>query len=119
MTTLPKERIDFNGRSQFEPICDATLFLLALRYDDAKSVETAIWWLTEMPELRRALWHGPFKSALNSPGGDLLLRLGDHKFASPNVQAAKALDAIADVGRLDDLFVRLLDADSWQEFLAA
>lgn len=47
----------------------------------------------------------------------LILRLGRKRFGPPDEAATAALNAIADVQRLEDLGERLLDVGSWQELL--
>jgi hypothetical protein len=47
----------------------------------------------------------------------ILLLLGRDKFGAPSVNVQAALDALADVNRLEELTVRLKHAASWQELL--
>lgn len=49
----------------------------------------------------------------------LILRMGEKRFGAPTDQVKAALDAITDPNRLEELGVRLLDASSWDELLAA
>jgi len=47
-----------------------------------------------------------------------VLRLGRHKFGkSPTRKHQQALEAITDLGQLEDLAARLLDAHSWADLL--
>jgi hypothetical protein len=46
-----------------------------------------------------------------------LLLQGRNRFGEPPPEAAAALDALTDVGQLEELAVRLLRASSWQELL--
>jgi hypothetical protein len=46
------------------------------------------------------------------------LLLGKKRFGPPDEETTAALNAIADLPRLEDLTDRLLDVDSWQELLA-
>jgi len=47
----------------------------------------------------------------------LLLRMGQAKFGPPDPALAAALEAMSDLGRLEDLTERLLLVSSWQELL--
>ena len=47
----------------------------------------------------------------------ILLLLGRDQFGAPSVNVQTALDALADVNRLEELTVRLKHAASWQELL--
>lgn len=45
----------------------------------------------------------------------LLLRLGQMKFGPPDPEIEHCILAISDLNRLEELFLRLLEARSWQE----
>lgn len=47
----------------------------------------------------------------------ILLRQGTKRFGSPDARTRSAIEAIADVDRLEQLTERLLDVSSWDELL--
>src|SRR5262249_6240022 len=49
----------------------------------------------------------------------ILLLQGEAKFGPPDPATLSAIEAVSDLVRLDDLSVRLLEVDSWQELLAS
>jgi hypothetical protein len=48
----------------------------------------------------------------------LLLMMGETKFGPPDADARATIEGITDVTELEELGVRLMTADSWQELLA-
>ena len=48
----------------------------------------------------------------------ILLRQGSKRFGSPDARAREAVEALADIDRLERLTERLLDVSSWDELLA-
>jgi hypothetical protein len=51
-------------------------------------------------------------------GRRLLMMMGETKFGPPNADARATIEGIGDVTELEELGVRLMTADSWQELLA-
>jgi hypothetical protein len=49
----------------------------------------------------------------------VLLRMGTKKFGPPDTATLATLEKIEDLGRLEQMAERLLDASSWQELLAS
>lgn len=47
----------------------------------------------------------------------LLMRQGEKKFGAPNAKTRKTLESITSPERLEELSLKLLDANSWQELL--
>jgi hypothetical protein len=49
----------------------------------------------------------------------MLLLMGQTKFGPPDAATRAALEGITDVGQLEELAVRIVTADSWQELVPA
>jgi hypothetical protein len=47
-----------------------------------------------------------------------LLNMGGKRFGSPDARTRAAIEAIADIDRLEQLTERVLDVSSWDELLA-
>jgi hypothetical protein len=47
----------------------------------------------------------------------MLRVLGDKAFGPPDTQTAVAIERLNDLARLEELFVRMLTVESWQELL--
>lgn len=50
---------------------------------------------------------------------EILLRLGRKRFGEPDEGLVQALEAITSAETLQDIAVRLLEVESWEELLAA
>ena len=48
-----------------------------------------------------------------------LLLVGENRFGAPSARQAAALEAITDLGRLEQMWRRILEADSWEDLLGA
>src|SRR5262249_35596318 len=59
---------------------------------------------------------GEAKGAL-AEAKKLLRLLGESRFGPPEAQTTRALEAIADLTRLEELGIRVLQVGSWQELL--
>lgn len=97
----------------------ATYVLLGLRYSD----ETANALFEEVLGMEQSATYRAIVSKGREEGrteGErrLLLLQGEAKFGPPNAVARAAIESIDDLGRLDELGVRLISAGSWQELLA-
>jgi predicted transposase YdaD len=92
--------------------------LMGLRYEEAL-IQTLLQGITAMEEsvyyqavIRKGEAKGKIEEARN-----MLLLQGRSRFGEPPPEAVAALDALTDVGRLEELGVRLLQATSWQDLL--
>jgi hypothetical protein len=114
-----KGRIDQEvPRSQAGELWSATYILMGVRYADAL-IETLLPGVLAMEEsvtyqkiIRKGEARGKTEEARR-----ILLLLGRDQFGEPSAEVQAALDAVADVSRLEELTLRLKHVSSWQELL--
>jgi hypothetical protein len=117
-----KRRFDREAPRLAAELWSATYILMGLRYQDAL-IQTLLRGVATMEEsvtyqaiLRKGEALGEAKGKAEEARRVLLL-LGRTRFGEPSAEAVAALDALSDVGRLEELAVRLLRAGSWEELL--
>jgi predicted transposase YdaD len=66
--------------------------------------------------IREGMELGEAKGAINE-ARRVLLRQGRKKFGPPDDATLASLEALTDLGRLEELIDRILDASSWQQLL--
>ena len=94
----------------------AAYVLLGLRYTDefAYALFEEVLGMEESSTYRAIVRRGRAEE-----GRHLLLLQGNTKFGPPDDAARSALEGITDLAQFDELAVRLMTADSWQELLPA
>ncbi len=119
-----KRRIEREATpSEAKELWSGTSILMGLRYEDAL-IETLLQGVTGMEEsviYQKLIRKGEAKGKAEGKAEEarhMLLLQGCSRFGEPPPEAAvAALDALTDVGQLEELGVRLLGASSWQELL--
>jgi hypothetical protein len=109
------------SRSRAETLWEATLQLLALRYDD-ESIEQ---WENIMAAIdisttklgTRLLSQGRVEGRVEE-ARENVVTLGSERFGPPPTEIAQALHATTDLAHLHHLVKRVLHASTWQELLA-
>jgi hypothetical protein len=88
--------------------------LLGLRYSDefANELFTEVLGMEESTTYQAIVRRGRAEEARR-----LLLLMGETKFGAPDDNVRAALDSITDVAQLEEVGVRLMSVDSWQELL--
>jgi predicted transposase YdaD len=100
----------------------ATNILMGLRYN-RELIQTLMQGVLAMKEsvtYQAILEEGEAKGLAKggvSEAKRLLLLLGTKRFGAPDARSQAALEALDDLARLEDLGVRLLDAESWHDLL--
>ncbi len=94
----------------------AAYVLLGLRYTDefADALFEEVLGMEESSTYRAIVRRGR-----EEEGRHILLLQGEAKFGPPDATDRAALESITDVAQLEELAVRLMTADSWQELLPA
>jgi len=95
-----------------------SLARLGLRYPQplAQQLLRGVLSMKESTTYQLILQEGQVKGAL-AEAQKLLLLQGEKRFGPPDADTLAALCGINDVARLEELWVRLLDARSWQDLL--
>ncbi|MGH7226091.1 MAG: DUF4351 domain-containing protein [Gemmataceae bacterium] len=114
-----KERLDREvPRRQAVELWSATYILMGTRYEEPL-IETLLQGVITMEEsvtyqaiLRKGEAKGQAKEARR-----MLLLQGRSRFGEPTPEVVAAVDALADVEKLEQLGVKLLQVSSWQELL--
>jgi hypothetical protein len=108
--------------SEAKELWSATYMLMGLRYESAL-IKTLIQGVTSMEEsvtyqevIRKGKAEGIAEGKVEEARHMLLLQ-GRSRFGEPPSEAVAALDAVADVGQLEELGVRLLSASNWHDLL--
>jgi hypothetical protein len=93
----------------------ATYVLLGLRYSQefAYALYEEVLGMEESVTYQAIVRKGRAEEARH-----MLLLQGETKFGPPDARTRGAIEAINDLPRLEELGVRLLSTDSWQELLA-
>ncbi|MBY0522869.1 MAG: hypothetical protein K2R98_05705 [Gemmataceae bacterium] len=114
-----KKRIDREAPSrQATELWSATYILMGMRYPDVQ-IETLLQGVVAMEEsvtYQKIIRKGEARGEANE-ARKMVVLMGRARFGEPSPEALAALDALTDVGRLEALGVRLLQAASWQELL--
>jgi len=94
----------------------AVYVLLGLRYTDdfADALFEEVLGMEESSTYRAIVRRGR-----EEEGRHMLLLMGEAKFGPPDAAARAAIESITDVAQLEELAVRLITADRWQELLPA
>ena len=100
--------------SQAAQLWWAAYALMGMRYDEAL-IQTLLQGITAMEE--SVTYQAVIRKGEAREARKMLLLLGRSRFGEPSPEAVAALDALADVSRLEELGVRLLSASSWHELL--
>ncbi len=97
----------------------ATYILMGLRYPDDFAAELlkGVRTMKESTTYQAILAEGRAEGQAVE-ARKILLHLGGKRFGPPDVRTRTAIEAIADVERLEQLTERLLDVSSWEELLA-
>ena len=105
-------------RPHAEEVWSATYILLGLRYSRelARHLLRGVRSMKESVTYQAILEEGEEKGAL-AEARKIVLRLGRNRFGPPDARVTAAVEAIADVERLEELGERLLSAASWDELL--
>lgn len=114
-----KERLDREApQRQAAELWSATYILMGVRYEQAL-IQTLLQGVIAMKEsvtyqaiLREGEAKGEAKEARR-----ILLMQGSTRFGEPTPEVVAALDSLADVEKLEQLSMRLLQVSSWQELL--
>ncbi len=122
-----KRRIDREAEPRLAAeLWSAAYILMGLRYEQAL-VQRLLQGVLAMKEsvtyqailkegleegIKEGLTEGSIKEARK-----ILLLQGRSRFGEPSAEARAAVNALTDVQKLEDLIVRLLQANSWQELL--
>jgi predicted transposase YdaD len=121
-----EERVGRRARGRAPAFWAATFILMGLRYSSALAAQL----LRRMVTMRESatyqaileegraegLARGQVIGAVGEARNFLRLQ-GEHRFGPPDARTVAALQAIADLPRLEELGVRLLSAASWHELL--
>jgi len=117
-----KERFDRETPRLAAELWSAAYILMGLRYQDAL-IETLLRGVTMLEEsvtyqaiIRKGEAKGKAEGKAEEARRVLLLQ-GRSRFGKPSAKVAAALDALNDVGQLEELAVRLLQVRSWEELL--
>jgi hypothetical protein len=96
-------------------MCAATYVLLALRYSDefASALFQEVLGMEESTTYQAIVRRGRAEEARR-----MLLLMGETKFGPADGPTREAVEIIDDIQQLEQLGVRLLAADSWQDLLA-
>jgi hypothetical protein len=122
-----KERLDREVPSrQAAELWSATYILMGVRYEQAQ-IQTLLQGVIAMKEsvtyqaiLREGKAEGRAQGLAEGQAKEarrILLLQGRSRFGEPTPEVAAALNALADVNKLEELSVRLLQVSSWQELL--
>jgi hypothetical protein len=93
----------------------ASFVLMGLRYEEAfifRLTERLVSTMEESVTYQWIVRQGALREARKT-----LLMLGTHRFGPPPEDVSTAVESIADVNRLEQLNLRLLDVGSWAELL--
>lgn len=118
-----KERLDREVPSrQAAELWSATYILMGMRYEQAQ-IQTLLQGVIAMKEsvtyqaiLREGKAEGLAEGQAKEARRILLLQ-GRSRFGEPTPEVIAAVNALADVNKLEELSVRLLQVSSWQELL--
>ena len=119
-----KERFDGEAPRRASELWSAAYILMGLRYQDAL-IESLLQGVANMEEsvtyqaiIRKGEARGQAMGR-EAEARRMLLLQGRRRFGEPSAQVQAALDALSDVGRLEELAIRLLDVNvsSWEELL--
>lgn len=118
-----KERLDREApQRQAAELWSATYILMGVRYEQAL-IQTLLQGVIAMKEsvtYQAILREGEAKGLAEGQAKEarrILLLLGRSRFGEPTPEAAAALNALAEVEKLEQLSLRLLQVSSWQELL--
>jgi predicted transposase YdaD len=121
-----KLRLDTRPPGERAQLWSATYILMGLRYERAliQRLLQGVITMKESVTYQAILEEG---AAIGEARGEakgkaeearkILLLLGRDQFGEPSANVRAALDALADVNRIEELTVRLKRAASWQELL--
>jgi hypothetical protein len=117
-----QERLRGQQRAVTERLWTATYVLMGLRYPEP-FIERMLQGVTDMEEsvtyqaiIAKGVAKGLKQGALRELRKTVLLQ-GRERFGPPDASVKAALDAIDSLPRLEELSLRLLKVDSWQELL--
>jgi len=118
-----KERLDREApQGQAAELWSATYILMGVRYEQAL-IQTLLQGVIAMKEsvtyqaiLREGKAEGLAEGQAKEARRILLLQ-GRSRFGEPTPEVAAALNSVADVEKLEQLSIRLLQVSSWQELL--
>jgi hypothetical protein len=110
-----KERLSKpKARSEAARLWTATYLLLGMRYSNAVAdqlLEDVMIW--EVSTTYQAI----IRKGQLAQARKLLLAAGSEKFGSPNAEAVAAVEAIADLPRLESMLRRVFHTSTWEELL--
>jgi hypothetical protein len=92
----------------------ATYTLMGIRYEEGL-IHSLLQGITAMEE--SVTYQAVIRKGKTEEARTMLLLLGRSRFGEPPPEALSVLQAQSDVGRLEELGVRLLTASSWRELL--
>ena len=114
-----QERLDREAtKNQAETLWTATYILMGLKYSD-ELIDRLLEGVQNMEEsvtYQKILKKG--RRGSEEEAKRILKRLGSRRFGKPDAHIEAAIDAIADLDRLEQLSDRVLEVTGWEELLA-
>jgi predicted transposase YdaD len=106
-------------RGDADRVWAATYLLMGLRYSGqlAEVLLRRVWSMEESVTYQAMMAKGEAKGRAEE-ARHLILLIGGNRFGAPDGETTKSLERITDLQRLEELSVRLLEVNSWQELLA-
>ena len=111
-----QERLDREAtKNQAEMLWTATYILMGLKYSD-ELIDRLLEGVQNMEE--SVTYQKILKKGRAEEAKRILKRLGSRRFGKPDAHIEAAIDAIADLDRLEQLSDRVLEVTGWEELLA-
>jgi hypothetical protein len=117
-----KQRFDREAPGFAAELWSAAFILMGLRYEQAL-IQTLLRGVATMKEsvtYQAILEEGAAIGEARGKAAEarrMVLLMGRNRFGEPSARVKAALDAVTDLGQLEDLGIRLLQATSWEELL--
>ncbi|MGH7127373.1 MAG: hypothetical protein ACREJB_18445 [Planctomycetaceae bacterium] len=107
-------------RAEASEFWTATYVLLGLKYDQAfaQALLQGIHDIMKESSTYQAIIEEGMERGAAKAKRDTLILLGTRRFDAPDAGTLAAINAIADLDRLDAMLLRVLDADGWSDILA-
>jgi len=102
-------------KNQAETLWTATYLLMGLKYSD-ELIDRLLEGVQNMEE--SVTYQKILKKGRAEEAKRILKRLGSRRFGKPDALIEAAIDAIADLDRLEQLSDRVLEVTGWEELLA-
>lgn len=115
-----KKRLRRRSRAEAGSLWTATYVLMGLRYEQAliNQLLQGVIAMEESVTYQAIVAKGERQGALREARRTILL-LGRERFGAAGTSVTSAIEAIDDLERLEQLSIRLLQAESWKELLPA